>query len=146
VLGLPDHVRACLFDLDGVLTPTALVHAAAWKELFDAYLAERAGRMGTPFVPFDPVADYEQYVDGKARLDGTRSFLASRGILLPEGGPDDPPDVETVQGLAARKDRYFTRRLRRDGVQAYPGSVRYLEAVRDAGLRRAVVSSSKNCE
>jgi beta-phosphoglucomutase family hydrolase len=145
MFGLPDHIRACLFDLDGVLTPTAKVHAAAWKELFDDVLRRHAERAGTPFVPFDPVSDYHQYVDGKQRVDGTRSFLASRDILLPEGGPEDSPDAETIESLSARKDQYFILRLRRDGVQAYPGSVRYLEAVCDAGIRRAVVSSSKNC-
>lgn len=146
MFGLPDHIRACLFDLDGVLTPTAEVHAAAWKELFDEVLREHAERTGVPFVPFDVVRDYEQYVDGKARVDGARSFLASRDIILAEGSPGDPPEAETVHGLSARKDRYFTVRLRRDGVRPFPGSVRYLEAVRDAGLRRAVVSSSRNCE
>jgi beta-phosphoglucomutase family hydrolase len=146
MFGLPDHIRACLFDLDGVLTPTAKVHAAAWKELFDDVLRRHAERTGTPFVPFDPVGDYHEYVDGKQRVDGTRSFLASRHILLPEGSSGDSPDAETIEGLSARKDQYFIHRLRRDGVEAYPGSVRYLHAVRAAGLRRAVVSSSKNCE
>ncbi len=155
VLGLPSTIRACLFDLDGVLTPTAAVHAAAWKELFDDFLRERAARTGEPFVPFDPVADYDEYVDGKPRADGTRSFLASRGITLPEGEPDGPPEggspeggppeKETVEGLSARKDEVFLRRVHRDGVRPYEGSVRYLHAVRDAGLRRAVVSSSTHC-
>src|SRR5439155_2248425 len=97
-LGLPGRIRACLFDLDGVLTQTARVHAAAWKEMFDAFLRERAAKTGEPFVPFDPVADYNQYVDGKPRYDGVRSFLASRGIRLPEGHPSDPPSAETVYG------------------------------------------------
>jgi len=142
VLGLPDGVRACLFDLDGVLTPTAAVHAAAWKELFDDFLLSRAERAGEPFVPFDLVADYDEYVDGKARADGTGSFLASRGISLREGDPDDPPERETVQGLSARKDVIFLERVHRDGVKPYAGSVRYLQAAQAAGLRRAVVSSS----
>jgi HAD superfamily hydrolase (TIGR01509 family) len=142
VLGLPDGVRACLLDLDGVLTPTAAVHAAAWKELFDDFLLSRAERAGEPFVPFDQVADYDEYVDGKARADGTGSFLASRGISLREGDPDDPPERETVQGLSARKDVIFLERVHRDGVMPYAGSVRYLQAARAAGLRRAVVSSS----
>ena len=141
VLGLPDEIRACLFDLDGVLTPTARVHAAAWQEMFDEFLRARDG---AAFRPFDPVADYEEYVDGKARADGTRSFLTSRGITLPEGGPGDPPDRATVEGLSARKDEIFERRVREDGVRPYPGSVRYLEAARDAGLHRVVVSSSAN--
>lgn len=146
MFGLPDHIRACLFDLDGVLTPTAKVHAAAWKELFDDVLRRHADRTGIPLVLFDPIDDYLKYVDGKARVDGTRSFLESRHIPLPGGIPGDPPEAQTVEGLAARKDRYFTARLRRDGVRAYPDAVRYLAAVRQAGLRRAVVSSSKNCE
>src|SRR5215471_21762102 len=95
-VGLPEQIRACLFDLDGVLTQTAKVHAAAWKEMFDTYLAARAQRVGEQFVAFDPVQDYDAYIDGKLRADGTRSFLASRGISLPEGDPDDPPDAETV--------------------------------------------------
>jgi beta-phosphoglucomutase family hydrolase len=145
VLGLPGSVRGCLFDLDGVLTKTAKVHDAAWKEMFDAYLRERAAKTGEQFVPFDPVADYDEYVDGKPRDDGTRSFLAARGITLPEGKPDDPPDAETVAGLGARKNAILQRRLQQDGVETYDGSVRYVRAVRDAGLPRAVVSSSANC-
>jgi beta-phosphoglucomutase family hydrolase len=145
VLGLPTGVRACLFDLDGVLTKTAKVHAAAWKEMFDEYLRDRAARTGEKFVPFDPVADYGEYVDGKPRYEGVRSFLAARGIELPEGGPDDPPGAETVRGLGNRKNEIVLRMIREDGVEAYEGSVRYLEAARDAGLRRAVVSSSTNC-
>ena len=145
VLGLPDGIRGCLFDLDGVLTKTAQVHDAAWQEMFDGYLRERSRRTGGPFVPFDRVADYENFVDGKPRADGTRSFLQSRGIELPEGSPDDPPDAETVEGLSNRKNEILLRRIREDGVEAYPGSVRYVRAVRDAGLRRAVVTSSANC-
>src|SRR5438128_6301177 len=144
-LGLPDGIRGCLFDLDGVLTKTAAVHNAAWKEMFDSYLRDRSRRTGEPFVPFDPVRDYDEYVDGKPRADGTRSFLASRGIDLPDGSDDDPPDAETVHGLGNRKNEILLRRIRQDGVQAYEGSVRYVRAARDAGLRRAVVSSSANC-
>ncbi|MFE3448809.1 beta-phosphoglucomutase family hydrolase [Nonomuraea sp. NPDC059194] len=144
-LGLPDGVSACLFDLDGVLTQTATVHAAAWKEMFDGYLRERARSLGEPYVPFDPEADYDTYVDGKPRADGTRSFLASRGIDLPEGRPDDPPDAETVHGLGNRKNEIVLRLMKQDGVRPYDGSVRYVQAVREAGLRRAVVSSSANC-
>jgi beta-phosphoglucomutase family hydrolase len=146
VLGLPDGVTACLFDLDGVLTETAKVHAAAWKEMFDAYLQERAGGTGERQAPFDPKEDYDRYVDGKPRYDGVRSFLQSRGIELPEGSPDDPPDRETVCGLGNRKNAIVLRMIREHGVEAYPGSVRYLKAVADAGLRRAVVSSSTNCK
>jgi beta-phosphoglucomutase family hydrolase len=144
-LGLPNGVRACLFDLDGVLTQTAKVHAAAWKEMFDGYLRERAARTGEEFVPFDPVADYGEYVDGKPRYDGVRSFLASRGIELPEGEHDDPPGGETISGLGNRKNELVLRLIHERGVEPYPGSVRYLEAARDATLSRAVVSSSTNC-
>lgn len=140
VLGLPDEVRACLFDLDGVLTKTAKVHAAAWKEMFDAYLRERGG----DFVPFDAVADYDAYVDGKPRYDGVRSFLQARDISLPEGAEGDPPSAETVHGLGNRKNEIVLRLIREHGVEAYEGSVRYVKAARDAGLRRAVVSSSTN--
>lgn len=144
VLGLPDSIRACLFDLDGVLTQTAKEHAAAWQQMFDAYLAERAKRTGEPFVPFDPVAEYDAYIDGKLRADGTRSFLASRGITLPEGSPDDPPEAETVNGLSNRKNQILLQRLRTIGVQVYPGSVQYLQACGKAGYKRAVVSASAN--
>jgi beta-phosphoglucomutase family hydrolase len=145
VLGLPDGIRGCLFDLDGVLTKTAKVHAAAWQEMFDSYLAGRSRLTGQPFVPFDPVADYDEYVDGKPRDEGTRSFLASRGIELPDGGQADPTEAETIHGLGGRKNEILLRRLRADGVEAYEGSVRYVRAAGDAGLHRAVVSSSANC-
>jgi beta-phosphoglucomutase family hydrolase len=146
MLGLPDGIRACLFDLDGVLTQTARVHAAAWREMFDTFLRERAARTGEEFVPFDPIVDYEEYVDGKPRYDGVRSFLASRGIELPEGGPDDPPGAETVKALGDRKNELVLTLIEQQGVQVYEGSVRYVEAARDAGLRRAVVSSSANTQ
>jgi beta-phosphoglucomutase family hydrolase len=145
VLGLPDGVRACLFDLDGVLTKTAVVHTAAWKQMFDEYLRQRAAREGTEFVPFDPGADYQRYVDGKPRYDGVRSFLGSRGIELRDGSSDDPPSAETVRGLGNRKNELVLQLIREQGVEAYEGSVRYLQAARDAGLRRAVVSASANC-
>jgi beta-phosphoglucomutase family hydrolase len=145
MLGLPDPIQACLFDLDGVLTDTASVHAAAWKQMFDAYLRERAARTGEPFVPFDEQRDYDRYVDGKPRYDGVRSFLAARGIELPDGNVEDPPSAETVDGLGNRKNEIVLAIIREQGVKPYPGSVRYLEAVRAAGLRRAVVSSSTNC-
>ncbi|MGP3988785.1 HAD family hydrolase [Streptomyces sp. 3N207] len=141
-LGLPDSIRACLFDLDGVLTKTAVVHAAAWKEMFDAYLRNREG---PGFRPFDPVAEYDAYVDGRPRADGVRTFLASRGIQLPEGTDDDPPGRETVHGLGNRKNELLLEKIRKDGVEAYDGSLRYLYAVRAARLRTAVVSSSANC-
>jgi beta-phosphoglucomutase family hydrolase len=145
VLGLPDSIRACLFDLDGVLTRTAEVHAAAWKEMFDSYLRQRAERTGETFVPFDQKEDYAQYVDGKPRYDGVRSFLASRALDLPEGAGGDSPSAETVHGLGNRKNELVQRLIREQGVEPYEGSVRYLQAAREAGLRRAVVSSSSNC-
>jgi len=145
MLGLPDGVRACLFDLDGVLTQTAEVHAVAWKEMFDGYLRERAERTGERFAAFDPVGDYGQYVDGKPRYEGVRSFLGSRGIELPQGGQSDSPDAETVDGLGNRKNEIVLRMIRDKGVQAYEGSVRYVLAAREVGLGRAVVSSSTNC-
>ena len=143
-LGLPDADRACLFDLDGVITRTATVHARAWKEMFDDFLRRRAEQAGQPFVPFDVHDDYDRYVDGLPRADGVRTFLRSRGIELPEGDPDDPPDADTVNGLGNRKNEIVQRRIREEGVEVYPGSVRYLHAVRDAGIRTAVVSSSAN--
>src|SRR5450830_160119 len=145
MLGLPDGVRACLFDLDGVLTQTAKIHAAAWKKMFDDFLRERAAKGGEPFLPFDPVAEYDEYVDGKPRYDGVRSFLAARGIDLPEGEDSDPPTAETVTGLGNRKNEIVLRMIRDEGVEAYEGSVRYVRAAREAGLHRAVVSSSSNC-
>ncbi len=144
-LGLPDGIRACLFDLDGVLTQTAKVHAAAWKQMFDGYLHDRADREGEPFVEFDGRGDYDSYVDGKPRSDGVRSFLESRGISLPEGDADDPPGAETVAGLGNRKNELVLKLIDEKGVDAYEGSVRYVKAAIDAGLRRAVVSSSTNC-
>ena len=144
MLGLPKGTRGCLFDLDGVLTKTAKVHDAAWKEMFDDFLRDRSRQTGQPFVPFDPVKDYDEYVDGKPREDGTRAFLASRGIDLPEGGEDDRPDAQTIHGLSNRKNQIVLQRIHTDGVEAYEGSVRYVRAARDAGLHRAVVSSSAN--
>jgi beta-phosphoglucomutase family hydrolase len=143
-LGLPDSIQACLFDLDGVLTETASVHAAAWKEMFDTFLQRWAGEHRQPFVPFDQHDDYDRYVDGKPRLDGVRDFLASRGIHLPEGTSDDPATADTVNGLGRRKNDLVVRRIHEDGVAAYPGSVTYVRAAGDAGLSRAVVSSSNN--
>ncbi len=144
MLGLPEKVRACLFDLDGVLTDTASVHTKAWKVMFDAYLSDRAKRTGEKFVPFDAAADYRTYVDGKKREDGVRSFLRSRGIDLPDGSPDDPDSAETIYGLGNRKNEMFQKILHDDGVEVFDGSRRYLEAVSDAGLGVAVVSSSAN--
>ncbi|WP_041840537.1 beta-phosphoglucomutase family hydrolase [Actinoplanes friuliensis] len=145
MLGLPPHVTACLFDLDGVLTQTALVHNAAWKQTFDAFLQIWSAQHGQPFVPFDSGADYHQYVDGRPRADGVRTFLASRSITLPEGTPDDSPDAETVNGIGNRKNELVLQKIAEGAVQVYPGSVDYLHAAKDAGLRRAVVSASANC-
>ncbi len=140
-LGLPSSVRVCLFDLDGVLTRTATVHFAAWKRTFDEFLSR--------YEPGQPVfdqLDYNRFVDGKHRADGVRGFLASRGITLPEGDPDDPPDAATVQAIATRKNEMVLRELDEHGVEVYPGSVRYLRAVKDAGLATAVVTASANGE
>ena len=131
MLGLPEGVTALLFDLDGVLTQTAKVHAAAWKEMFDGFLRERDGEDFRPFTD----EDYNRYVDGKPRYDGVRSFLESRGI---------EPEEALVKELGDRKNALVQRKIREDGVEVYEGSRRYLEAARDAGLQRAVVSSSAN--
>jgi beta-phosphoglucomutase family hydrolase len=144
MLGLPDTIRACLFDLDGVLTDTASVHKTAWKAMFDSYLRDRAQRTGDRFVPFDVDSDYLTYIDGKKREDGVRSFLEARDITLPEGDPDDDPSAETVQGLGNRKNELFHKTLREDGIKVFEGSRRYLEAVAAADLAVAVVSSSAN--
>jgi beta-phosphoglucomutase family hydrolase len=136
MLGLPDGIQACLFDLDGVLTQTAKVHAQAWKQMFDEFLRTRAAKTGEPFVPFDTGKDYTEYVDGKPRYDGVRSFLESRRIELPE---------EEIRALGDRKNDLVVRLIRTRGVEAYDGSVRYVRATQEAGLRRAVVSASANC-
>ncbi|MFH9353572.1 HAD family hydrolase [Kitasatospora sp. NPDC017646] len=145
MLGLPDDIRAFLFDLDGVLTQTATVHAAAWKDTFDAFLRAEAARTGGQFVPFDAVTDYDTYVDGRPRLDGTRAFLHSRGIDLPEGTEDDPPNARTVQGISRAKNDTVLRLIREQGVAPYEGSVAYVRRLRELGLPSAVVSSSANC-
>jgi beta-phosphoglucomutase family hydrolase len=140
MLGLPDSITACLFDLDGVLTSTAAVHREAWKRTFDEFLRRRDGAGFSPFTGHD----YAEYVDGRPRADGVREFLRSRGIELPEGAPDDPPDAETVNGLGNRKNHLLLRIIDERGVRPYPGSVRYLQAARDAGLKIGVVTSSEN--
>jgi beta-phosphoglucomutase family hydrolase len=141
VLGLPDSIRACLFDLDGVLTRTATVHFAAWKRTFDEFLSRY-----DPAQPEFSQEDYNRYVDGKHRADGVRGFLASRDITLPEGSEGDPPDAATVHAIATRKNDMVLRELDEHGVEVYPGSVRYLRAVKDAGLKTAVVTASANGE
>jgi beta-phosphoglucomutase family hydrolase len=140
-LGLPDQIEVCLFDLDGVLTDTASVHAAAWKHMFDGFLRSRDG---AGFRPFDPHDDYDRYVDGKPREDGVRDFLRSRGITVPEGRPDDQPTENTVYGLGNRKNAEVQQRIAESGVKVFEGSRRYLQAAVAAGLRRIVVSSSAN--
>jgi beta-phosphoglucomutase family hydrolase len=140
-LGLPPSIRACLFDLDGVLTRTATVHFAAWKRTFDEFLQ----RFHPDQAEFSQ-DDYNRYVDGKHRADGVRGFLASRGITLPEGTPGDPPDAATVQAIATRKNDMVLRELDEHGVEVYPGSVDYLRAVKEAGLATAVVTASANGE
>jgi len=140
VIGLPDHVTTCLFDLDGVLTSTAEQHRAAWKETFDGFLRARDGAGFQPFTD----DDYNRYVDGKPRYDGVRSFLTSRRIELPEGTPDDASTDNTVHGVGNRKNDLINKIIRDGGVHPYPGSVRYLEAARDAGLTIGVVTSSAN--
>jgi beta-phosphoglucomutase-like phosphatase (HAD superfamily) len=146
MLGLPDAIVACLFDLAGVLTQTAKVHDAAWTEIFDDFLRTRSERNGRPYVPFDSDDDYNSYVDGRPRADGVRTFLASRGIELPEGTPADPPTALTVHGLGNRKNDILLRRIRESGVAVYDGSVAYVRAAATAGLRRAVVTASANCQ
>ncbi len=128
------------------MTDTARIHAACWKQLFDAFLQERAARLGEAFVPFDLDSDYASYVDGKPRLDGTRDFLASRGIQLLEGQAGDPPEKETVHGLSSRKDGLFLKVLRSQGIEAYEGSKALVRQLRQTGIHTAVVSSSHNCE
>jgi beta-phosphoglucomutase family hydrolase len=143
--GLPESIRGCLFDLDGVLTDTAGLHAEAWKATLDAVLCEAAARTHRALDPFDEGADYRAFVDGKPREDGVRDFLTSRGIHLPEGRASDPPDVDTVSSVARRKRDLMRSFIRNRGVRSYPGTVRFLAAVRVAGLATAVVSSSTNC-
>jgi beta-phosphoglucomutase family hydrolase len=138
-LGLPPGIRACLFDMDGVLTQTSVLHRSAWKHTFDPMLAARGLREFTD-------TDYAEFVDGRPREDGVRLFLQSRGILLPEGAPGDPETVETINGVAQRKNEEVQRRLAADGVMTYPGSMRYVNAAREAGLRLAVVTASANGE
>jgi beta-phosphoglucomutase family hydrolase len=141
----PRDYDAVLFDLDGVLTKTASVHASAWKKLFDQFLKQRATRSGEPFVPFDIDADYSCYVDGKPRYDGVAAFLESRGIKLPLGGPEDGPDVQSVRALGNLKDRYFLQHLEQHGVDSYEASIALVHILRAQEIKTAVVSSSDNC-
>jgi beta-phosphoglucomutase family hydrolase len=142
---VPAGITVCLFDLDGVLTQTAKLHAKAWKQMFDDFLLDRSKRTGERFHPFDLPDDYVQYVDGKLRADGVRDFLASRDITLPEGSADDPPTATTVHGLGTCKNDLVLELIERRGIEVYTGSVRFVEAAREAGgLHRAVVTASKN--
>jgi len=140
-----DRYDAVLFDLDGVITDTASIHAACWKQMFDEYLQKRAIQRGEAFHPFDIATDYLLYVDGKPRYDGVRDFLASRGIQLPQGGPDDPPQVETVDGLGNTKNDLVNKIIEEKGVEPYEGSVRLIYQLRNRGFKIAVVTSSQNC-
>jgi beta-phosphoglucomutase family hydrolase len=140
----PDKFDAVLFDLDGVVTATARIHASTWKQAFDEFLKKRAG--GEPFKPFDKRSDYEDYVDGKPRYDGAQSFLESRHIDLPRGDPDDPPDKETVCGIANRKNKLFEEALKKEPVDVFDGTVTWIRHLRQAGIKTAVVSSSAHCE
>lgn len=149
MLGLSPEVLACVFDLDGVLTASAGIHAAAWEETFDEFLSHRVESTGERFAPFKPFnrdADYFKHINGKPRIEGVHAFLASRGIRLPEGDPEDPPEAGTVSGLANHKNVILMRHLEREGVAAFVGSQQYLEEAREAGLRCAVVSASTNTD
>lgn len=141
---LPAEIRACLFDLDGVLTSTTKLHIGAWKQTFDDFLRQHAAATGVPFVPFDPASDYTQYVDGRPRADGVRTFLASRQLTLPEGDQDSAPGFDTVAGLGSLKNRLVVEHMETKGVEERPGARAYLEACAEQGLRRVVVSSSAN--
>lgn len=136
---------AVLFDLDGVLTATAKVHAGCWKRMFDEYLTRRAEARKEPFQPFDIETDYKPYVDGKPRYDGVRSFLESRGIQLPEGDPSDPPNQETICGLGNRKNELINQALKTGRVEVFEGSIALVRQLHDNGIKTAVVSSSRNC-
>jgi len=142
-LGLPSDIRACLFDMDGVITRTELLHARAWQEAFDAFIAAWRSRTGVELPPFE-AADYDRYVDGKRRLDGVRSFLASRDVALEEGRPDDPPGDLTVEGIGRAKNCTWLRLLDEQGVELEPGAAEYLEAAKAQGLWCGLVSSSAN--
>jgi beta-phosphoglucomutase family hydrolase len=141
-----DQYDAVLFDLDGVITDTADIHATCWKQMFDAYLQQRAADTSVPFRPFDIATDYRLYVDGKPRFDGVRDFLTSRGIHLPQGTPDDPPEIDTVGGLGNRKNDLVNKVIAEVGVEPYEGSVKLIHQLRHQGFKIAVVTSSQDCE
>jgi beta-phosphoglucomutase family hydrolase len=141
-----DRYEAALLDMDGVITDTASIHARSWKRMFDAYLRERSAKSGEAFLPFDIVEDYKRHVDGKTRSDGVRDFLRSRGIELPVGLPDDPPDAETLAGLGNRKNQLVNEAIATAGVEVYEGSIALVRWLHELGIRTAVVTSSQNCE
>ncbi len=141
---IPKEIQACVFDLDGVITDTASVHAAAWTRMFDDFLRSRSGRSGEDLHPFEPV-DYRRYVDGKPRYDGVKSFLESRAISIPYGAPDDAPEAETICGLGNRKNAEFQRHLNEHGVEVFPDTVAFIEGLHERGIRTAVISASRNC-
>jgi beta-phosphoglucomutase family hydrolase len=140
-----DRYDAVLFDLDGVITDTATLHATCWKRMFDEYLQKRAAQRGEAFQPFDLANDYRLYVDGKPRFDGVRDFLKSRDIELPEGTRDDPPESETVCGLGNRKNELVNEVIANEGVQPYEGSVKLINQLHRHGFKIAIVTSSQNC-
>src|SRR5262247_2098790 len=141
-----DRYDAVLFDLDGVITDTASLHAACWKQMFDEYLQKRATQRGEAFHPFDRATDYRLYVDGKPRFDGVRDFLTSRGIQLPEGSPDDSPQAETAGGLGSRKNDLVNKVMEEEGVEPYEGTVKLIHQLRHQGFKIAVVTSRQNCQ
>jgi beta-phosphoglucomutase family hydrolase/RpiB/LacA/LacB family sugar-phosphate isomerase len=141
-----DRYEAVLFDMDGVITDTASIHASCWKTMFDEFLKKKAAQNGEPFRPFDIATDYKLYVDGKPRYHGVRDFLKSRAIVLPEGTPQDPPSAETVCGLGNRKNELVNERLASGGAEAYPGTVAFIMYLRRLGIKTAVVTSSQNCQ
>lgn len=144
MIGLPEQIKACLFDLDGVLTDTTRLHIGAWKHTFDDFLRERAQQTNTPYVPFDPGVDYARYVDGRRRVDGVSTFLASRGVELPLGDPTAAPGFGSLHALGNLKNTFVLSHMETQGVDARPGARDYLAAAEQAGLRRVVVSSSAN--
>jgi beta-phosphoglucomutase family hydrolase len=142
---IPKEIQACIFDLDGVITDTASIHAAAWKRMFDDFLRSRPDTSGADLRPFEP-ADYRRYVDGKPRYDGVQSFLESRAVSLPYGSPDDPPELETICGLGNRKNEEFQRHLDENGVQVFPDTIAFIDGLHQRGIRTAVISASRNCQ
>ena len=142
---IPKEIQACIFDLDGVITNTASVHAAAWTRMFDDVLRSRPEAPGEDLRPFEP-DDYRRYVDGKPRYDGVKSFLESRGISIPYGAPDDPPGSETICGLGNRKNEEFQRYLDENGVEVFPDTIAFIDGLHRRGIRTAVISASRNCQ